>query len=53
MENPRLPESSLPSEVPTGDQLAADPTDGTTNANTTPNSNTLFRNTIFNILRRS
>ncbi len=46
-ENPRLPESILPSLVPTGDQLAADATDGNTNAhnaNTTPKSNMLFFN---------
>jgi hypothetical protein len=51
-ENPKLAESHLPSVVPTGDQLAADATDGNTNAhnaNTTPKSNTLFFETIFNI----
>ncbi len=51
-EYPRLAESSLPSVVPTGDQLAADATDGNTNAHsatTTPKSNTLFFETIFNI----
>ena len=44
-EYPRLAESILPSVVPTGAQLAADATDGNTNAhdaNTTPKSNTLF-----------
>jgi hypothetical protein len=52
-ENPRLFVSILSCEVPTGDQLAADATDGTTkahNANTTPHSNTLFFEIILNIL---
>jgi hypothetical protein len=52
VENPMLPESIRPSVVPTGDQLAADATDGITNAHnaiTTPKSNTLFFETIFNI----
>jgi hypothetical protein len=51
-ENPRSAESILPSVVPTGDQLAADATDGNTNAhnaNTAPKSSTLFFETIFNI----
>ena len=51
-ENPRLPESSRTSEVPTGVQLPADATDGNTNAHnaiTTPKSNMLFSETIFNI----
>ena len=50
--NPRLAESSRPSVVPTGDQLAADATDGNTNAHnaiTAPKSNMLFFETIFNI----
>lgn len=52
MKNPKLGESILPSEVPAGVQLAADATDGNTNAhnaNTTPTRNTLFLETIFNI----
>ena len=51
MENPKLAESILPA-VPTGVQLAADATDGTTNAhnaNATPKSNTIFLETIFAI----
>jgi hypothetical protein len=51
-ENPKLLESSLPSEVKTGNQLAADATDGTTNAhtaNTTPKRDMLF----FSISRHS
>ena len=51
MKNPKLAESILPA-VPTGVQLAAEATDGTTNAhnaNTTPKSKTLFLETIFNI----
>jgi hypothetical protein len=51
-ENPKLPESSRPSVVPTGDQLAADATDGNTNAHSaiaTPKSNMLFFKTLFNI----
>jgi hypothetical protein len=51
-EYPRLAESSLPSVVPTGAQLAADPTDGNTNAHsaiTTHKSNALFFETILNI----
>jgi hypothetical protein len=50
MENPRLPESILP-VVPIGVQLAADATDGNTNAhnaNTPPKSNKLFFEAIFN-----
>jgi hypothetical protein len=52
MENPKLPESSRPSAVPTGAQLAADATDGTTNAhtaNTTPKNDKLFLEITFNI----
>ena len=52
MENPTLLESIRPSVVPTGDQLAADATDGNTNAHnaiTAPKSNMLFFETIFNI----
>ena len=52
MENPTLAESIRPSVVPTGNQLAADATDGNTNAhnaNTAPKSNMLFFETIFNI----
>ena len=52
MENPMLPESIRPSVVPTGDQLAADATDGNTNAHSAiaaPKSNMLFFETIFNI----
>jgi hypothetical protein len=52
LENPKLPESILPSEVPTGVQLAADATDGNANAHTAnaaPKSNKLFFETIFNI----
>ena len=48
MENPTLPESMFP--VPA--QLAADATDGNTNAHsaiTAPKSNMLFFETIFNI----
>jgi hypothetical protein len=51
-EYPRLAESILPSVVPTGDQLAADATDGTTNAHEAsraPKSNTLFFEKILNI----
>jgi hypothetical protein len=51
-ENPKLDESIRPSAVPTGDQLAADATDGNTNAhnaNTAPTSNELFFETMFNI----
>ncbi len=51
-ENPRVPESILPSAVPKGAQLPADATDGNTNAHnaiTTPKSNMLFSETIFNI----
>ncbi len=54
--NPKLAESILSPEVPIGDQLAADATDGTTNAhnaNTTAKSNVLFFETIFNILEHS
>ncbi len=52
MKNPKLPESSLPSLVPTGDQLAAEATDGNANAHsaiTAPKSTMLFFETIFNI----
>jgi len=52
MENPKLDESSLPSVVVTGVQLAADATDGNTNAHsaiTAPKSSMLFFETIFNI----
>ncbi|MET0600681.1 MAG: hypothetical protein ABW167_01715 [Baekduia sp.] len=52
MDHPRLPESIRPSTVPPGDQLAADDTDGNTNAHnasTTPKSNMIFFKTIFNI----
>jgi hypothetical protein len=49
---PRLPESIRPSVVPIGVKLAAEATDGNTNAHnaiTTPKSNKLFFETIFNI----
>ncbi|MET0601118.1 MAG: hypothetical protein ABW167_03935 [Baekduia sp.] len=56
MENLRLFVSILPSLVPTGNQLAADATDGNTNAHnaiTAPKSNMLFFKSIFNISQHS
>jgi hypothetical protein len=52
IENPMSDESIRPSVVPTGAQLAADATDGNTNAHsaiTAPKSNMLFFETILNI----
>ena len=56
MENPRVAESARPSVVPTGAQLAADATDGNTNAhnaNAAPRNNKLFFEAIFNISKYS
>ncbi len=56
VENPKLLESIRPSVVPTGAKLAAEATDGNTNAHsaiTAPKSNTLVFETIFNISKHS
>jgi hypothetical protein len=56
MENPKLAESSRPSVVPTGAQLAAEATDGNTNAHSAmaaPKSNMLFFEAHLNISKHS